>query len=184
MLRRCLREINCTSERIQHATILHHSGIVVGQGKEDFGVFAFQVVNGSYPYIPQFGCKQFTYSGYYRQAFFVCSLVIVSDELHDKVALIVDFPKRIVGYFKYIPVQIIQRAFVSYGYDLNHRAFEILFVFVVMIFADSESFVYSCCFKLYKNERFISVSRPQEPTRRGQGMDALVVLLFPTLKDN
>jgi len=51
MLWRCLCKINRTSESIQHTTVLHHSGIVVGQSKENFGVFAFQVVNGGYPYI-------------------------------------------------------------------------------------------------------------------------------------
>ena len=62
-----LCKINRTSESIQHTTVLHHSGIVVGQSKENFGVFAFQVVNGGYTYIPQVGCKRFPYSGYYRQ---------------------------------------------------------------------------------------------------------------------
>lgn len=67
MLWRCLREVNCTPEGIQHATVLHHSGIVVGQGKEYFGVFAFQVYDRGYPDIPQIGCKRFPYSGNHHQ---------------------------------------------------------------------------------------------------------------------
>ena len=67
MLRRCLREINGTSESVQYTTVLHHSGIVVGQGKEYFGVFTFQVVNGGYSNIPQVGCKRLAYSGNYHQ---------------------------------------------------------------------------------------------------------------------
>jgi len=43
----------------------------------------------------------------------VCSLVIASDELHDKVALIVNLPKRIVGYLEHIAVQILEIAAVT-----------------------------------------------------------------------
>ena len=38
----------------------------------------------------------------------VCSLVIASDELHDEVTFVVNLPKKIVGYFEHIAIQILE----------------------------------------------------------------------------
>ena len=113
MLWRCLREVNGTSESIQYATVLHHSSIVVGQSKEYFGGFAFQVCNGGYPDIPQIGCKRFPIPGITVSSLIVCSLVIALDKLQDKISVSVNLPKRVVGYLEHIAVQILEIAAVS-----------------------------------------------------------------------
>ena len=57
--------------------------------------------------------SDFPIPGIIVNSLMVCSLVIASDELHDKVALIVNLPKRIVGYLEHIAVQILEMAAVT-----------------------------------------------------------------------